>query len=57
MDNDHSVFVWDVETGKMLGTDKFGPDPVFDVASSKNEDNYFGLVGKRGVQFLTAGGM
>lgn len=53
-DNDHSVFVFDLQ-GTKLGQDKGGPDPVLDVAWSPVE-NTFAIAGKRGVTFYTFSG-
>jgi len=53
-DNDHSVFVFDLQ-GTKLGQEKGGPDPVLDVAWSPIE-NTFATAGKRGVTFWTFSG-
>jgi len=36
--NDHIVRVFDVNSGDIVLTDKGGPDPIFDMAFTKQED-------------------
>lgn len=50
-DNEHSVFVYDVEKGTKICSDKSGPDPIIDQDFSTKDEETFATAGKNGVKF------
>ena len=50
-DNDHTVIVFDVSSGKPVASDKYGPDPPFDIDSCDGSYS-FGICGTRKGNYL-----
>ena len=50
-DNEHTVFVYDVEKSSKICAEKSGPDPIIDQDFSTTDDETFVTAGKNGVKF------